>query len=133
MALPWVRLDTGIPDNPKILALMGAKKSRAVLAYVFALAYSGRHETDGFIPSAALPFIHASRPDAQALCEAGLWHARPGGWVINDWADYQPTSEATTAARDSMKAGSKRGNCKRWHGPECDCWKQTPASPTRIA
>jgi hypothetical protein len=65
--MPWVRLDTGLPDHPKILALIAAKKQRAALVYVFGLAYSGRHETDGFVPKMALPFLHASTADANAV------------------------------------------------------------------
>ena len=66
MAMPWVRLDTGLPDHPKILALIQGKKQRAALVYVFSLAYSGRHETDGFVPKMALPFLHATTADANA-------------------------------------------------------------------
>lgn len=111
MALPWVRLDTGLPDHPKMLSLIGGKKPRAALMYVFGLAYSGRHETDGFIPQAALPFIHGTKSDALALCEVGLWHARPGGWEINDWAAYQPSSEESARRKESARNAA----LKRWH------------------
>lgn len=122
MALPWVRLDTGLPDHPKILGLIDAKKHRAVMVYTFGLAYSGRHETDGFIPKNALPFIHGTKGDAVALVEARLWHYTEGGYQINDWEQYQPTSEAQKATRDSLKSAAKKGNCIRHHGPDCGCW-----------
>lgn len=114
MALPWVRLDTGLPDHPKMLTLLAEKRHRAALAYVYSLAYSGRHELDGFIPATALPFIHATKGDAVALCEIGLWHARPGGYEINDWADYQPSNEETQRRKDRARAAAM----KRWHGVE---------------
>lgn len=110
MALPWVRLDTGLPDHPKMLALLGGKKHRAAVAYMFGLAYSGRHELDGFIPEAALPFIHATKADALALCEVGFWHARQGGYEINDWADYQPSSDETAKRKESARLAAM----KRW-------------------
>lgn len=112
MAMPWVRLDTGFPDHPKILALIGAKKPRAALLYVFGLAYSGRHELDGFIPAAALPFIHGTKSEALALCDVGLWHARQGGYEINDWQEYQPSSEETARKKESARQAA----LKRWHG-----------------
>lgn len=122
MAMPWVRLDTGLPDHPKILALIDMKKRPAVLAYIMGLAYAGRHETDGFIPKSALPFIHASKPDAEALVDVRLWHHTEGGYQINDWDEYQPTSEASNARRDSLKKAARKGNCLRHHGPDCGCW-----------
>ena len=112
MAMPWVRLDTGLPDHPKFLALIGAKKHRSALLYVMGLSYSGRHELDGFIPEHALPFIHGTKSDALALCDVGLWHARQGGYEINDWHDYQPSSEETAQRKES----AKRAAMKRWHG-----------------
>lgn len=123
MALPWVRLDTGLPDHPKILALLGAKKHRAVLLYVFGLAYCGRHETDGFIPHAALPFIHGTRADAVELVEMRLWHHVEGGFQVNDWQEYQPTSELSRQRIDSLKRASRKGGCIKNHGPDCGCWK----------
>ena len=122
MAMPWVRLDTGLPDHPKILSLIEAKKQRSALVYVFSLAYAGRHETDGFIPKAALPFIHATTQDARALVEMRLWHHTEGGWMINDWDEYQPTSEASRGRVESLKRASRKGGCVKNHGPDCGCW-----------
>lgn len=122
MALPWVRLDTGLPDHPKILALIDMKKQRAALVYTFGLAYAGRHETDGFIPRGALPFIHATTSDANALCDVRLWHHVEGGWEINDWDEYQPTSETSSKRRASLRQSARKGGCIKNHGPECGCW-----------
>lgn len=93
MSTMWVRLDTGLPDHPKMLALIHGKKHKAALAYVLGLAYSGRHGLNGYIPGAALPYIHATKKDAQALCEVGLWHMTDTGYEINDWSDYQLSTE----------------------------------------
>jgi len=123
MAMPWVRLDTGLPDHPKILALIEAKKHRAALVYVFGLAYSGRHESDGYVPRAALPFLHATTQDAQALVELRLWHHTEGGYQINDWDEYQPTSEASRMRQESLKRASRKGGCIKNHGPNCGCWR----------
>ena len=129
MTLAWVRLETGLPDHPKMLSLIAGKKQKAALAYVFGLAYCGRHELDGFIPASALPVIHATKADAMALCEIGFWHARPGGYEINDWAEYQPTNESTRMKRELLAKESAHANCVRWHGKECGCWKEKDQKP----
>lgn len=123
MALSWVRLDTGLPDNPKILALLDAGKHRAALVYTFSLAYAGRHETDGFIPRRALPFIHGRPADANALVEERLWHHAEGGYQINAWEERQPTSEASTKRLADLRRASKKGGCVKNHGPDCGCWE----------
>lgn len=124
MALPWVRLDTQFPLNPKILELIGAKKHRVIVAWVSSLAYSGAQGTDGFIPSAALPFIHATKADATDLVMARLWICAPGGWQINDWHEYQFSSDEHEQRRLKAEKASKKANCVRWHGKDCGCWNQ---------
>lgn len=124
MPLPWVRLDTQFPTNPKVLALVEDKKWRAICAYTCSLSYSGAHGTDGFIPRSALLFIHASVRDAADLVAVGLWHTDKKGWVINDWADYQQTQAETADALAAKRVGSRKGNCIRWHGAACGCWKE---------
>ena len=74
MPLPWVRLDTAFPYNPKLLAMVAEKDGhRAGLVYVCSLGYSGAHGTDGFIPKEALPFIHGRPVDADRLVRNGFW------------------------------------------------------------
>ncbi len=112
MSLPWVRLDTTIGDNPKILALMQAKKYRAAWAYILGITYCGRHELDGFVPRLALPFLHATKADADALVFVGLWLESDGGWLINGWAEFQISSEEAQKRRDK----AQKAAMKRWHG-----------------
>jgi hypothetical protein len=127
MGLPWVRLDTGIATNHKMLTLIAHKQHRAITAYVFGLAYCGGQGSDGFIPAAALPFIHATKRDAQHLVDAGLWHVSDitPGWIVNDWGDYQPTQDD----REARTTKSRKGNCIRWHGHACGCWRDPPGTP----
>lgn len=112
MGLPWVRLDTQFAQNPKVLYLIEDKKFKAAFVYVAGLGYSGAHGTDGFIPAAALTFLHATKSDAKALVDVGLWLECIGGWEVNSWAEFQPSNEETQArkkkARDAAMA--------RWHG-----------------
>jgi hypothetical protein len=122
MSLPWVRLDSGIGQNYKVLALLGDKKHRAFTAYVLGLAYCGQQGSDGYIPKAALPFLHATTKDAADLMAVMLWHDAPGGYQVNDWTDYQPSDE------DAQRRGQRARwmNCRRWHPAECDCSPPPP-------
>lgn len=112
MGLPWVRLDTQFPSNPKILYLIEDKNFRAAFVWTASLAYSGAHGTDGFIPTAALPFLHATKRDAAALVTIGLWIKVPGGWEINGWSEFQPSNDET----EKRKQRAREAALKRWHG-----------------
>lgn len=111
MGLPWVRLDTQFPSNPKILYLISDKKFRAAFVWTASLAYAGAHGTDGFIPAAALPFLHATKSDAAALVDVGLWVMSGNGWEINSWAEFQPSNEETQERRKRARENAM----KRWH------------------
>ena len=108
--LNWARLDANFSTNHKTLALMGMRGGdHAALVYVFSLGYCAMNGTDGFIPKAAPGTFHGTSKDASLLVEVGLWLAIVGGWNVNDWAEYQPTSEATKERSDkARKAAAKR-------------------------
>ena len=110
--LKWVRLDATFPHNQKTLELVAAGRWRAISVYLCGLAYAGQQGTDGWIPVAALPMVHGRKVDAAHLVEVGLWVARPGGWDIHDWCEYQPTSEDTERRSQHARAAAMT----RWHG-----------------
>ncbi|GFG65794.1 hypothetical protein MKUB_32840 [Mycobacterium kubicae] len=116
MGLPWVRLDTQFPSNPKVLALVEEKKFRPLFVYVSSLAYAGAHGTDGFLPAASLPFLHATKADAKVLVDVGLWDPAGNGWEVHDWAEFQPsTAETQERKKRAIDAARKAANV-RWHG-----------------
>lgn len=107
MALPWVRLDTGFAQNPKVLHLVEDKKYQAIVLYVAGLGYSGQQGTDGFVPSSALVFLHGTKRNANDLVSIGLWIPCKGGYDINGWAEFQPTSDEARARKSRAKAGAE--------------------------
>jgi hypothetical protein len=117
LALPWVRLDTQFPSNPKVLELVARKRHPAAFAYLCSLAYAGQHGTDGYIPEAALPFIHATKALANHLVEVGLWVPSPGGWLIHGWDEFQISDEEAKRRRErAQNAAAKRWeNTKKGH------------------
>jgi hypothetical protein len=117
--LAWVRLDTAMPRNQKILTLLASRDGhRAAFVWLCSLSYAGEQGTDGFIPSPALMMIHARQVDADRLVEVGLWRACPGGWLIHDWADYQQTNAETEARTARAKAAAEARWGKRRAMPD---------------
>lgn len=112
MALPWVRLDTAFPQNPKVLMLAEDKKWQAIAVYVAGLAYSGAHGTDGFLPGGCLAFLHGTKRNATDLATVGLWNPVKGGWEINGWAEFQPSTEEHKKRKARARAAAEA----RWHG-----------------
>lgn len=108
--LRWIRLDTDMFDNPKLLYLQDDKRFRAIVTHLHAMCYSGKHGLGGFLPKAALRVLGATSVDATHLVTGGLWEPAPGGWQINDWDEYQLSDGET--ARRSDKA--KKAAAARW-------------------
>ena len=105
----WVRLQTNIHHNPKVLNLLALPQGhRTVVAYMFSFAYAGANGCTGLIPKAALALIQATPKDAARLVEADLWenHGPSKGWKIHDWDVYQPTPEYVQKLSEAGKAGA---------------------------
>jgi hypothetical protein len=97
-----------------VLELVAAKQYRSLFVYLSSLAYCGVHETDGFIPDTALPFVHATKSDAKVLVESGFWEMVPGGWAVHDWDEKQFSSEESRRRRErAVKAATKRWDNER--------------------
>lgn len=109
--MAWVRVDSSLAANHKVLALLEQRGGdHALNVYIFGLGHCAAGDTDGFIARAALGLFHGKVKDAQLLVEVGLWHELAGGWEINDWREYQPSSE--DAQRRADKA--KKAAAARW-------------------
>jgi hypothetical protein len=108
--MPWVRLDEGFPEHPKVVAAGGD----AAWLHVCALAYCNRMETDGIIPDGMIGRLcDRKRPLqlARRLVDVGLWHAVNGGYEIHDYLCYQPTRveiAAERAAKHEARASAGR-------------------------
>jgi len=110
--MPWVRIDDAFADHPKTVQAGG----RAAWLDVAAMCYASRYLTDGFIPAKQVPRLtDEPNPDelAQALVDAGLWERRPGGFLIHDYLDYNPSAAAVRAQRRADLERKARGNSAR--------------------
>ena len=110
MGLPWIRLDTSMPDNPKILGLLEERDGhRAAFVWVCCLAYAGKHGTDGFIPRGAAAFVHGRTQDFARLCDVNALVLVAGGWEIHGWGEFQESSDESQKRRErAQKAAAVR-------------------------
>ena len=115
MGLPWVRLDTSMPDNPKILGLLTEKDGhRAAFVWICCLSYAGKHGTDGFIPREAVPRVNARTSDMARLVAAELLTAEAGGWHIHGWDEFQISDADAQKRRERAQYAAR----KRWSAKE---------------
>jgi hypothetical protein len=121
MPLPWVRLDTSMPTNPKVIRLVRSHPQGGHAAFVWlcSLTYSGFHGLDGFIDRTLLDQVHAKPVHARLLVEHQFWKDVGHGWMIHDWSAFQESSVETQARSQRMQDLANR----RWH-PE----QEPPAS-----
>lgn len=107
--LKWIRLETTIFENPKLLYLKEDKQYKTVVVHLEAMTYSARHSLAGFIPKAALRVIGASTADTTRLVAAALWAPAPGGWSINDWEEFNLSDDDAKKRRErAMKGAAAR-------------------------
>jgi len=117
--LPWIRLQTTMFENPKILNLKEDKQWRAVVAHLEAMTYSGRNGLAGYIPKTAVKLLHITDADVKRLVSEGLWMPAPGGWQINGWEDYQlADAESLARSEKAKKAAAARWDRRNGRGDE---------------
>lgn len=108
--MAWVKLDTGIFRNPKVVTV-GAD---AKLLYVAGICYAGDNLTDGLIPANALPILAAEATIRNAkkataeLVTAGLWIALDGGFEVHDYLEHNSRSGDVQAKREAAKERMQR-------------------------
>jgi hypothetical protein len=57
------------------------------------------------------------------LVDQRLWEYAEGGWKIRNWDQRQELAIVAEMKRAGRKAAGAKGACRKWHGPQCDCWK----------
>jgi hypothetical protein len=88
--MSWLRIDDGLPENPKVAHL----SDRAFRTYINALCYSSRALSDGRLPPTQMVGISlGSRKAVAELVDAGLLHLNGKGYEVHDYLEYNPTAE----------------------------------------
>jgi hypothetical protein len=115
--MTWVYLDDNWDHCIKITTLSDLAK----LVWVRGITYSRRNMTDGFIPDSEVDLFLDSKNRKQIkkiveeltskpihVNKKQLWHRVEGGYVINDYHDWNKTSEEIKNERNISKERVKR-------------------------
>lgn len=130
MGLPWARLDANIAQHDKIVWLKSQRGGwRAISVYLFSIGWSAGQGTDGYIPDHMAPALDADKRTVELLTVARMWEPGLGGWQIRNYHERQELDTIATAKRMAQKVGGSKGACQRWHGPNCNCWREATLDP----
>jgi len=97
--MPWVRLDDGYPEHPKVDQV----GPLAAWLNVCAWAYCARNLTDGFVPADRVNRLaNVKQPAqlAQKLVAARLWECVEGGYQVHDYLAYNPSRDQVLRSRE---------------------------------
>lgn len=106
----WTKLSDEFFRNPKVVA--AGRDARDL--YLVSLCHCNEHLTDGFIAQnylrrmAADAEIDSATEAALMLVEVGLWDVAPGGYIIHDFTEYNPSKAEVEEERKKKTARQDR-------------------------
>jgi len=105
--MAWVRIESSVSRHRKFQQAGPA----ASWLWLCGLAYCQEGLTDGFIPTAALPYlgVKPAKKPAAALVAAGLWHPCPGGWRVHDYLAHNREASSIRRVQDERRAAGAVG------------------------
>jgi hypothetical protein len=111
----WSKLDDELLDHRKIFAAgerIGGRNGSVIALgfYAQCLLWANRHLTDGHLPVSVIKgFRHGGNPLtlADALVQAGLLEVNGSGFVIHDFAEFNPSAQKVKEKRrkDRLRKG----------------------------
>lgn len=114
----WLKLDDGFATHPKIL-----KAGPLALALqVRAICYASHHQTDGYIPTEALPYLTVNLewlPEywTELMVLHGLWEPREHGYYVHDYLEWNVSKRQLLASKKQKSLAGKKGMKTRWTKP----------------
>jgi len=134
----WLKLDNGIATHPKVLAA----GPLALAIQIRALCYASQNQTDGFIPTNAVPLLLTGlaqydietgsiggtdeTPIAGFGCSADeldwpsimvnntLWEITDGGYIIHDYLKWNISKKQSVSIIKKLSSAGKKGMKSRW-------------------
>lgn len=102
--MTWFKVDDGLPDHPKMVALQTHRGWQGALAlWTLAGAWVSKHLQDGFVPEAMVVRLGCAKKDAQLLSATGFWETVPGGYRFHDWHSRNPSRQTVEERRDKTR------------------------------
>lgn len=126
--MPWVKIDDQITFNPKLMAAGNA----AVGIWIRMIAHSAAQLTDGYITGAVSVLIAGrSRAQINTLIATGLLHKVDGGYLLNDYLEYNPSRAEVLEKRerDRLRKGGKPKPIPDGKPTESERLPDTPSRP----
>lgn len=105
----WAKIDDRLWSHRKMIGISPG----SLRTWLFGLAWSCQHETDGFVPTETLSLIKGSKRIARELVDAGLWEPDDKGWRIHDFSEYQPTRRQRNDERAATRERVRKHREKR--------------------
>lgn len=110
--MAWTRIDDNFRTNLK----MRKAGADGTLLYLYGLLHCNTNLTDGYIDQVYLPQLHADafsrtpKLTLKKLIDCGLWIEVDGGYLVNDFLEYNFTKEEIEKRRQAkIEAGRKGG------------------------
>lgn len=107
--MPWGRLDDGLYDHPK-LDKLGRQRLAAVGLWALSISWCNRRLTDGFVPCDRIRLLGGTTALADLLVAAEMFEARPDGYLVHDFLDFNDSAVTIQSRRD---AAAERQRKKR--------------------
>jgi len=131
---PWVKLDDSFHSNPKINDAWKGDKP-AIGLYAMALSYCGQHLTDGFVHDSfveqKIPQNRERKKTTETLVNAGLWDRTRGGFLVNDFFNFNPSRQQVNEKRERERLKkAKQRELSPGDSPETRAHASRP-DPTR--
>lgn len=101
--MTWFRIDDDFHHHPKVLRAGNA----AVGLWTRAGAYSSAYLTEGHIDRNIAAEL-GTRREITSLVESRLWTETPGGFLMPDFLDYNPSAEQVQAERAAARQRQRR-------------------------
>jgi hypothetical protein len=114
--MTWMKLETLVRSNPKLVATVAATgHCDAAWLWLAANTWARDSLTDGFIPELVLPTLIPAlpakvlKPLPAVLVQCGLWHIAEGGYQVHDFLQHNPTKAEVTEKRRKDVARKRGG------------------------
>ena len=105
--MTWLKIDDGFHCHPKVEAVGNA----AAGLYVRCLAYCSQHSTDGFVPD-SIAKRYGTGTQIARVSAANLWRKVDGGYMVDDFLDFNPSAEKVQRIRKERAEAGRLGGIK---------------------
>jgi hypothetical protein len=102
--MSWFRVDDGLSDHPKTIALLASEHGKGGLAlWTLAGSWCSKQLTDGQVPATVVARLGGTVEEAEALVTAGFWRRTKTGYAFHGWDERNPSRAEVEGKREAAK------------------------------